>query len=315
MAGKVWTRPAQLFRWSRPARSSRSSPTAAAATGCAPGSSRCGTTGSVDDDLAGRVHVGDGRVVHAVRRARRRRRTGGLGARRPCTAVRRRQRVRHALRRRLRALRRPRADAPPAVDRVGAHRARARRARRRGRRALPRRARTRPRDAGDRAVGLPAPLHAAALVRRRRRLPRRARTAPTRGPGTSTSSPRRSATSSAAGSRSTRRTTTPRRLPAAAAGRPATTTATSAAVADEAIHLATAEAAVRLRQTGAPVASIFGLSPHRRAGRRPPATARTAERLYDMLLGARARAVPRRRAAGAAAASRSSVPTSPAPST
>jgi beta-glucosidase len=34
-----------------------------------------------------------------------------------------------------------------------------------------------------------------------------------------------------------------------------------AAMVDEAIHLATAEAAVRLRQTGAPVASIFGLSP------------------------------------------------------
>jgi beta-glucosidase len=33
-----------------------------------------------------------------------------------------------------------------------------------------------------------------------------------------------------------------------------------AAIVDEAIHLATAEAAVRLRQTGAPVSSIFGLS-------------------------------------------------------
>jgi beta-glucosidase len=37
--------------------------------------------------------------------------------------------------------------------------------------------------------------------------------------------------------------------------------ADEAALVDEAIHLATAEAAVRLRQTGAPVASIFGLSP------------------------------------------------------
>jgi len=34
-----------------------------------------------------------------------------------------------------------------------------------------------------------------------------------------------------------------------------------AAFVDEAIHLATAEAAVRLRQTGAPVASVFSLSP------------------------------------------------------
>ncbi len=36
---------------------------------------------------------------------------------------------------------------------------------------------------------------------------------------------------------------------------------TEAAIVDEAIHLAAAEAAARLRQTGAPVASIFGLSP------------------------------------------------------
>jgi beta-glucosidase len=36
---------------------------------------------------------------------------------------------------------------------------------------------------------------------------------------------------------------------------------TEAALVDEAIHLATAEAAMRLRQTGAPVASIYGLSP------------------------------------------------------
>ena len=36
---------------------------------------------------------------------------------------------------------------------------------------------------------------------------------------------------------------------------------TNGPLADEAIQLATAEAAVRLRQTGAPVASIFGLSP------------------------------------------------------
>ena len=53
-------------------------------------------------------------------------------------------------------------------------------------------------------------------------------------------------------------------LPRRRAGRRATTTATSAALVDEAIHLATAEAAVRLRQTGAPVASIFGLSRRRR---------------------------------------------------
>src|SRR5580765_7944320 len=54
-----------------------------------------------------------------------------------------------------------------------------------------------------------------------------------------------------------------------------------AAVADEAIHIATAEAALRLRQTGVPVASIFGLSPivvqDDTAG-----TARTAQTLFDI---------------------------------
>jgi beta-glucosidase len=43
-------------------------------------------------------------------------------------------------------------------------------------------------------------------------------------------------------------------------GPPGRNDATECAVASEAIHLATAEAAVRLRQTGKPVSSIFGLS-------------------------------------------------------
>ena len=51
-------------------------------------------------------------------------------------------------------------------------------------------------------------------------------------------------------------------------------------VATEAIHLATAEAAVRLKQTGAPVASIFGLSPIV-AQDDDPATLRRVERIYD----------------------------------
>jgi beta-glucosidase len=53
------------------------------------------------------------------------------------------------------------------------------------------------------------------------------------------------------------------------------------AIATEAIHLATAEAAVRLKQTGAPVASIFGLStaePHDDT----EATQRTIRRIYEI---------------------------------
>jgi len=51
------------------------------------------------------------------------------------------------------------------------------------------------------------------------------------------------------------------------------------ALATEAIHLATAEAAVRLKQTGAPVASIFSLSTAV-AQDDEPATRRTIERIY-----------------------------------
>ena len=53
-----------------------------------------------------------------------------------------------------------------------------------------------------------------------------------------------------------------------------------AAIVDEAIHLATAETAVRLRQTGAPVASIFGLSAIV-AQDDHDATVLLAQRLYD----------------------------------
>jgi len=58
--------------------------------------------------------------------------------------------------------------------------------------------------------------------------------------------------------------------------------AQEAAVADEAIHLANAEAACRLRQTGAPVASIFGL-PAIVALDDSEATVRLAQRVYDAL--------------------------------
>lgn len=53
-------------------------------------------------------------------------------------------------------------------------------------------------------------------------------------------------------------------------------------VASEAIHLATAEAAVRLRQTGKPVSSIFGL-PAIVAQDDDPASARRAERIREIL--------------------------------
>ena len=53
-------------------------------------------------------------------------------------------------------------------------------------------------------------------------------------------------------------------------------------LADEAIHLATAEAAVRLRQTGAPVSSIFGLSAIV-AQDDDPATAERTAQLHEAL--------------------------------
>jgi beta-glucosidase len=56
------------------------------------------------------------------------------------------------------------------------------------------------------------------------------------------------------------------------------------AVVNGAIHLANAEAAVRLRQTGAPVSSIFGLSPIVPQDD-DPATVSTAEVLYDYFWG------------------------------
>lgn len=57
------------------------------------------------------------------------------------------------------------------------------------------------------------------------------------------------------------------------------------ALASEAIHLATAEAAVRLKQTGAPVASIFGLSTAA-AHDATAATERLVDRYYEVHWGA-----------------------------
>ena len=86
---------------------------------------------------------------------------GGRGA-----ALGRRERLRHAARRGLRALQGARAHAPPALPRVDPPRARAGEARRAGGRALPQPApgRTRRRDLG---LGLPPPLRPPRLVRRR----------------------------------------------------------------------------------------------------------------------------------------------------
>jgi beta-glucosidase len=53
------------------------------------------------------------------------------------------------------------------------------------------------------------------------------------------------------------------------------------AVATEALHLATAEAAVRLKQTGAAVSSIFGLSPFV-AHDDDPTTARLVDRIHEV---------------------------------
>ena len=112
--------------------------------------------------------MGHGRVVDAVRG-----RVAGVGlvATGSATGTRpivgRRQRLRHPLRRGLRPARRARPHPPPALDRLGPDRARAGRARPGRGRALPRRARRRPRRR-HRAVGVPAPLHAAPVVRRRR---------------------------------------------------------------------------------------------------------------------------------------------------
>ena len=68
------------------------------------------------------------------------------------------------------------------------------------------------------------------------------------------------------------------------------------ATVSEAMQLATAEAAVRLKQTGAPVASIFGLSGQQTLDDTPETT-RLAEPARRPPLAGRARAVPGRRAA------------------
>ena len=212
---------------------------------------------------------GTRRVVHAVRRRRAGVGLVGLGAGRPRAALGRRQRVRHPLRRGLRAPRRPRADATTG-------------SRSSGHASSPSPGSTTPRPIAHYRDVLSAALDAGVepwvclhhftlprwfadaggfLVERE---PHRRVGPPRRVHRRDVRRPRR-----AAGSPSTRRTTTPfaayprPRL----AARPRRLRRVRAVVA-EAIQLATAEAAVRLKQTGAPVASIFGLSGHRGPGRR-----------------------------------------------
>ena len=113
--------------------------------------------------VPGRLLVGQRRIVDAVRGGGAGLGLAGLGAGRQGAGVRRRQRLRHPVRRGLRQPRRPRAHPPPPLDRVGPHRARAGSARPRGDRALPRGAAGRP-GRRHRAVGHAAPLHAARVV-------------------------------------------------------------------------------------------------------------------------------------------------------
>ena len=132
-----------------------------------------------------------------------------VGAGGPGPAVGRRQRLRHPLRRGLRALRRARADAPPAVARVGPPRAEAGPARRRRGGALPRgscrrretpASRCGPASTTSRSrAGSPTTCTASATTSR----------AASCGAATSTGWPRPSATSSPGGSRSTSRSATP----------------------------------------------------------------------------------------------------------
>ena len=132
------------------------------------------------------------------------------------------------------------------------------RARPRRDRPRPRRARGRPRRRRD-AVGLPAPLHPAALVRRARRLPGRGQphhllAPPRRIHGRDLRRPRGRLEAGERDELLRRRRLRRRRLAARHTDRD------ERALAAEQIHLATAEAAAVLRGTGAPVASVFGLS-------------------------------------------------------
>ncbi len=146
------------------------------------------------------------------------------GVARHLSAERRRERLRHAVRRGLRALRRPWPDPSSTLDRVGPHRTRVRPPRRRGHRALPRGP---DRGPGRRhlTVGVSASLHAPGLVHRGRRgrVPRRPRPLLLLGPprGVLCRGLRRPGLRVEADQRAVRlrsRELSPRRVPAAPAG-------------------------------------------------------------------------------------------------
>ena len=146
----------------------------------------------------------------------------------------------------------PRPHPPPPVDRVGPASSPSRASATPPRSSTTSRCSAPARRRRHRAVGVPAPLHAPGLVLgRRARVRRRAQPRRTTGPATSTSSPRPSATWCSAGSRSTSRR--PTRCSAGGSGcsRPASPTAERFAEALEAIHLATFDAAIRLRADAA----------------------------------------------------------------
>ena len=191
-------------------------------------------------------------------------RVGTGGAR---SAERRRKRLRHPLRRGLRAVRAVRAHAPPPLDRLGAHRAGGGPPRRPRDRALPR--------DPDRGARAPASTRGSACITSRCPVgsPRSAKatsstSAPVRtsGRGTSRSAPRRSATSSTAGSRSTNPART-RRCTGPADVRRAASTGDACSTSLEGVLLAQRDAWRELRGGGAPVATIHNLSPDLR-GRR-----------------------------------------------
>ena len=119
-------------------------------------------------------------------------------------------------------------------------------------RTTARRARSRARRGASFRGSAFAPLHAAAMVRRLWRVPGRAQShrhvdAPR---GVHRRDVRRSRGRMATDQRD--ESTTPRRVPPRRLAAQGTTTGIEVAIVDEAMHLASAEAAQRLRQTGAP---------------------------------------------------------------
>ena len=272
-----------------------------AAAGPAAGSNADSRAGSYSRDaLAGGIHVGHGRVVDAVRGRGAGLGLVGLGAR----GSRRRSPVTATASRRAT----PRTSALFAELGLTHHRLSIEWARHRARaRRAATRARSRTTATCSPRRATPASRRGSACTTsrcragsRRRRLPASSGTGPARGRGTSTSSPRRSAISSRGWQPVNETNFYAVRARTAAAGLPPGHDDRGEwAAATEAIHLATAEAAVRLKQTGAPVASIFALVAAGRAGRLAGDAPHGRAASTQIALGDLARPVPRRRAARA----------------